>query len=213
MEQGLSIVPQLDQVVITLADQAKKFLEYAEARQVIDAESSKDATRDLGLIANTKKAIEAKRQEFVGPLNTQLKEFNDFFKTISGPITVADQVTRSKVLAYNAEIERKRSEAERIDQEKLRLAQEEGALTGEHTVDLTSVDKPEATPDRVRTDVGMSSKMMIAKWEVEDLSLVPADYMMIDSAKVGKVVRASKGDITIPGIRIWLEPTLQVRSS
>jgi len=205
-------IPQLDKVVLSLSKQAQKYLEYAQNRIISDREGVKGATEDLSLIANTKKAIEAKRQDYVAPLNAQVKEYNAFFKTLTDPITEADQVTRRKVLDYNREIERQIQEAERIEAEKLKLAQDEMALKGEYTVDLAPVEKPDATPQRVQTDVGTASKMVVWKWEVEDKSLVPQDYLVIDATKVGQVVRASKGSVAIPGIRIFSEDILQVRS-
>ncbi len=212
-ERGLVLVavrPDLDEAVISLSTQANKYLIYAQGREIYTGDHIKDATRDLSLISNTKKAVETKRQEYVSPLNTQLKEISAFFKTLSDPIAEADKVTRRKVLDYNAEIERQRQEAKRIEDEKYRLAQEETELKGEHTVDLTPVDRPSETPDRVRTEVGMSSKMMVRKWELEDIHLVPEQYLKVDEVQIGKLVRA--GIKEIAGIKIWEEPTLQVRS-
>ena len=202
--------PETDVAVISLVEQANKYLEYAERRVVSDPESVKDATKDLSLIANTKRAIEKKRKEYVDPLNEQVKEINTFFKTLTEPITEADKITRNKVLDYNREIERQRQEAQRIEDEKFRLAQEEMKLKGEITVDLTPIEKPAETPNRVRTDVGLTSKMVIRKWELEDITKVPVEYLKVDEVAIGKLVRAGIKSIT--GIKIWEEETLQVRS-
>ena len=209
---GLAVKPNLDQAVISLSEQANKYLMYAEGREIFTAGHIEDATKDLSLIANTKKAIEAKRQEYVGPLNAQLKEINAFFKTLTDPITEADKVTRQKVLVYNAEVERQREEAERIENEKFKLAQDEMQLKGEHTVNLTPVDKPAATPDRVRTDVGMSSKMVVWKYEVVNFALLPDEYKLIDNATLNATVKKNHDSKVIPGVRIYPENTLQVRS-
>jgi len=52
--------------------------------------------------------------------------------------------------------------------------------------------------------------MKIWKFEVVDKALVPEDYKQVDMVKVGSVVRATKGTIAIPGIRIFSEDTLKV---
>ncbi len=50
--------------------------------------------------------------------------------------------------------------------------------------------------------------MKIKKWEVEDITKVPGEYLMVDTVAIGKLVRA--GIKSISGIRIWEEETLKV---
>lgn len=205
----IKISPDRDKTVVALLSEVTSILDWARKRTITNIDDVKDATNDLSLISKLKKAVEEKRQEYTIPLNDHIKAINGAFKLLTEPLTEADKLTRQKVLAYNAEIERQRQEAEAIEQEKLELARREALLKGgEITIDLSPLQRPEATPDRVRAEAGMLSKMMVRKWEVEDLSKVPLDYLMIDAAKVGKVVRA--GIPTIQGIRIWEEPTLRV---
>jgi len=202
--------PGNDVVVASLLEQATSMVDWAHKRTITNTEDVKDATNDLVLVANVKKAIEEKRKEYVDPLNAEVKEINAFFKQLSEPMGDADLITRHKVLAYNAEIERQRLEAEAIETQKLELAKRETELKGEHTVDLSPVVAPEATPDIVRTNVGSASKMTVKKWEIEDIGLVSIDLLMVDAGKVTKLVKAGIG--SIDGIKIWEEPTLQVRS-
>lgn len=202
--------PDQDVVVASLLEQVTSMVRWAHKRAIINSQDVKDATNDLVLIANAKKAIEDKRKEYVDPLNAEVKEINAFFKQLSEPMGDADLITRHKVLAYNAEVERQRQEAEAIEAQKLELAKRETALKGEYTVDLAPVEAPEATPAVVRTDVGSTSKMMVKKWELEDISQVPVDLLLVDAGKITKLVKAGIG--AIAGIRIWEEPTLQVRS-
>jgi len=207
----IKVSPGTDEAVVALLNEVTSILGYAHQRTIANADNVKDATNDLSMMAKLKKAVEEKRKEYTDPLNEHVKSINNAFKLLTDPLAEADRITRQKVLAYNAEIERQRQEAEAIEREKMELAKREATLkNGEITVDLTPVDKPEATPDRVRAEVGMTSKMMVSKWEVINLSIVPDEYKMIDATKVGNVVRASKGSIIIPGIRIWQEPTLRV---
>jgi len=204
----IQIEPGMNPDVVNLLEQVMSIKEYADKREIAKPEDVEDATNDLSEIQKLKRAIEEKRKEYTDPLNTHLKDVNNAFKLLSEPLEQANQVTRQKVLAYNAEIERKRQEAEAIEREKLELARRENELSGEHTVDLSPVDKPEDTPDRVRTGVGMTSKMTIRKWEVLDITQVPPEYLMVDAAKVTKQVKAGIG--AIAGIRIYEEPTLRV---
>lgn len=45
----------------------------------------------------------------------------------------------------------------------------------------------------------------IPKWKLINKSLVPAEYLALDTVKIGAVVRAAKGDIEIPGIEVYFE--------
>jgi hypothetical protein len=69
---------------------------------------------------------------------------------------------------------------------------------------------PAPAPAMIHTETGSSSFYKLPKWELVDKSLVPAEYLMVDAAKVTAVVKASKGTIVIPGIRIWMDDTLKV---
>jgi hypothetical protein len=40
--------------------------------------------------------------------------------------------------------------------------------------------------------------------------MVPAEYKIIDEIKLGKLIRALKGQVTIPGVRIFNQPIMSV---
>jgi len=205
----IRIEPGKSPDVVKLLNEVMIIKEYADKRVITGPEDVKDATNDLSSIAKLKKAVEEKRKEYVGPLNEHIKKINDTFKFLSEPLGQADQVTRHKVLAYNAEIERQRQEIEEVNRLAQEVARKQAELNnGEFTVDTTPVEAPAATPQRVRADEGMTSKMTIKKWELIDITLVPADLLMVDAAKITKLVKAGIGEIR--GIRIWDEPTLRV---
>ena len=189
-------------------EQVRGLLNYAEARTITCKEDSIGATNDLSMMANLKKALEERRKDYVKPLNDEVKTINNVFKTLTEPLDQADKLTRAKLLAYNAEQERLRQEAEAINQQKIELARREMVLKGEITVDTTPVVVPPEAPKHIRADAGMAGKSTIRKWEVEDFAQVPNEYKMVDAAKIGKVVRA--GIPSIPGIRIWTEDTLRI---
>jgi hypothetical protein len=49
------------------------------------------------------------------------------------------------------------------------------------------------------------------RYEVMDPAEVPREYLMIDHAKLGAVVRALKGAAPIPGVRMWPERTIAAK--
>ena len=206
----ININPGIDQAVIALQREISIIQQFADSRTITTAEDVKLATDDLSLIAKLKKAIEDKRKEYVGPINEHLKQVNDAFKLMAGPLESADRVTRGKVMEYRQKQEALRLEAEAINRQKEELAHREATFngTGEVTIDTTPVVVPPAPPAHVRTDVGTLGTMKVKKWEVEDITKVPAEYLQVDAVAVGKLVRA--GIKNIAGIRIWEEETLKI---
>lgn len=194
--------------IIVLCNEAFELREFAEARVITEVAHLTPATEDLSIIARLKKALEEKRKEYIKPLQDHVKAINDAFKFLMEPIEVADQVTRKKILAFQAEQERIRQEQERINALRIEAAKKEMELKGELTepVDLVEVI-PEA-PDRVETDLGASGMATIWKFEVVDFALLPDRFKMENATLIGKVVRA--GEREIPGVRIWSEKNLRV---
>ncbi len=50
------------------------------------------------------------------------------------------------------------------------------------------------------------------KWEVENPDLVPRSYLTIDEKKINQVVRIMKGQTNIPGIKVWKETQLRIKT-
>ena len=202
-------LPTPEMAILSLQSQAQQLLAYAERRVIISDNEAKVSTNDLSIIALAKKALEEKRKEYTTPLNDNLKYINNTFKLVSDPLNQADKITRDKILAYRAEQERKRKEAEEINRQKIELARREAELNnGEFTVDITPVEVAPVQPKHINAELGTAGQAMIRKWDVSNFSQVPDEYKMVDSTKIGKVVRA--GIPSIPGIKIWEEPTLRV---
>ena len=46
-------------------------------------------------------------------------------------------------------------------------------------------------------------------FKIVDASKIPADYLMPDEAKIGRVVKAMRGEIEIPGVMVWKEKAIR----
>lgn len=206
------VKPEQDTEVQSFYDQALKLAEYAEARDIAITEDLKPATDDLSIIAKVKKALEAKRKEFIQPLQDHIKAINDVFKRLMEPIEIADRVTRSKILAFQAEQDRIRREQEEINRKRQEAAEAEMKLKGELSESVNLVEVSPEAPKRVSTEMGTVGQRDNWKWEVVDFALVPDEYKMINSGILTPVVKASKGKIIIPGIRIFNEPIIAVNT-
>ena len=204
----IRVDPGADRVVVALRNEVAHLLGWAKTLEVRDVEGMKRATDDLTLLATLKRAIEDKRKEYIGPVNDHVKAINESFKSLAVPLEDADRITRGKILAYRREEERKIREAEEINRLREEAARREMELKGEITEPVGIVEVAPPPPSRVQTEVGSLGTTKTRKWEVEDITKIPPEYLAIDAARVGRVVRA--GIPSIPGIRIWEEEGLRV---
>lgn len=209
METALvRVKPELDNSVILLYQESCRLLDFAQVRIIRADDDVKAATDDLSIIARLKKAIEEKRRGYTGPINDHLKAVNAAFQEFTAPLTEADIITRQKVKDYRVEQERIRQEQERINRLRMEAAEAEMKLRDELTEPVDLVEVAPAPAEHYRTESGTLGTMKVRKWEVENLDLIPREYLMIDATKIGKVVRA--GIPSISGIRIWEEESLRV---
>lgn len=210
-ENTTAVAIASDPEIQKLHSEAVRLQEYAEARVIKSKEDLVPATNDLALIASLKKTFETRRREIIAPLQNQIKEINAAFESITLPILTADKVTRNKISEFQRAEDMRRQTAEEVNELRMTAAKKEAALNnGEISESVQLVDVPLEVPKKISTDLGSVGQRMVAKWETIDFSQVPDEYKMIDAAKVGKVVRA--GLRNIPGIRIWEEPTLVVKT-
>lgn len=208
----VNIEPKQDEAVLKLGSEAIRVWQYAQKLEVRTTEDVRHATEDLSLIANIRKQLEAKRKEFVAPLDEYRKSIQEKFKTISGPVDEADKLLRDKIGAYNQEqrrLQQAAAEAQAHIDEAKRIQQELTGRTGEVFEPLPDVEAPPAAPvQRVYTGTGSMTTRRNRKWSVLDFGALPDMYKMVDATKLGKIVRA--GIDEIPGVRIWEEEGLAI---
>ena len=203
------VKPEANTEVIAFYNQALSLRDFARARVIACNDDLKPANDDLILIRKVKKAMEEKRKDYLKPFQDHVKETNEAYKTLMEPIEEADKITASKMLAFDAEQERKRKEQERINAERMKLAQDEMKLNGELSESVNLIEVIEPLPKQVRTDMGSSGQRDNWTFAVVNFALVPDEYKMLDSTKVGKLVRA--GMRNIPGLNIFNKPSITVR--
>jgi len=209
----LVIKPEASTEVMPLYNEALKLLDYAEQRVITTAEDIKPATDDLSIISKLKKALKEKRKEYIQPLQSQVKTINDAFKVLMEPIEQADQLTRSRILAFQKAEDAKRAEEIRINDLRSEAAQRDAALHGgeiSESVNLVEVS-PEA-PKRVSTEMGTVGQRENWKWEVIDFSIVPDEYKVIDGAILTAIAKKHHDLKQIPGVRFYNEPIIAVNA-
>lgn len=207
----IHIKPEQDAKVIALYQEGMKLRDFAVTRIILTNDDLTPATNDLAIIKKTKNAIEELRKEYVNPIRHQLDTVNGTFKDFTAPLDEANTINRQKVQSYQAEVARQVAEAEAINRDKLDLARREMELKGEYTVDLSPTETPELRR-RVHAEMGSTSTQKNYKWEVDDISKIPREYLMPNHVLIGQVVRSSKGMMAIPGIRTWAEDAIRVNT-
>lgn len=75
----------------------------------------------------------------------------------------------------------------------------------------TSLPDPSFVPPPTALNKGSSIKKNY-KFEVMDEKKVPNQFRSIDLVKIGKYVRAMKDDAMIPGVRVWSEDSVSIRT-
>ncbi len=100
-----------------------------------------------------------------------------------------------------AEAEEKNVPVEDIPVEEIPEVEVVDVVEEEYSLDIFDVDVP-AVPVAKKIDTKGVIFVDVWKWELEDISKVPAEYLMVDTKKINGVVRSMKGDTKIPGIKI-----------
>ncbi len=157
-----------------------------------------DTQEDLGfaaeLLAEAKgktKALEEMRDSVVKPMNTALKNLRSWFKPALDALGQYERGLKTKIAEAHAKKHARQQEALK--------AAAVASMAGD--TETAAVAMEEATEQDFEPVKGLS---MRHTWDCEviDLDEVPREYMMMDVTKVKAVIRAHKGDVTIPGIRV-----------
>lgn len=191
---------------------------------IADEKSYNKAGEVIATLKKTLKEIETKRKSFTEPLNRVIKNINSEFKTMAEPIEKFIAEINSGMVTFYKQQEQKRilEEKKRIEEEnrlrkemeeklkkaKSEIKQQEIIIQTENKVQNIEVEK---TIDKsIETKSGNKVSMMkVRKFEIVDVSKIPVEYMIPDTAKIQKMVKAGINEIA--GIRIYEDYTSSVR--
>lgn len=143
--------------------------------------------KDISLeLAKISKALETTRQEYVRPALDEQKRINEFFKA---PIVALDDLSK-KIFNrvndfYREEIKK---ENERLAIEAKKLA--EDLLAGKPLTPITESSAFSST-----TPIPKVSETKYWDYEINDISKVPLEYLMVNHTKVDEAIRAGNREI------------------
>jgi hypothetical protein len=166
----------------------------------------------------------AKAHELHKSLLAEKKKFTE-------PLELAKKVIGQRVAIHVTALQEKRREAERVrlaaEDEARRLAEkavdkaeklEAGGNGGKAAKVIEEThDKVEAimaAAPEIPEEADTSGLVIREDWKfsIVDASLIPREYLVPDEKKIGRIVRALKGDANIPGVRVYSEKSTAVRS-
>lgn len=185
----------------------------AEALTVFDQVQYDEAAAFCKNVKTARGIIEKKRIFFVDPHRLVIKGFNDFFKSKILELDEIEQAIKKKMLKwYRAEQAIKEKQAEKIrigNQKKIDDHLEKVAAEPEIIQEAPELKSaPAALPQTSKTEKARATVAKVWKWELDDISKVPREYLVISPLAVYKAVRA--GVRAIPGIRQWQDDSLGV---
>lgn len=142
---------------------------------------------------------------------------NKFFE----PLVKIERIVKGKLLSWQQTQEQKRraeearlAELQRKEAEKLaeraRKAEEAGKAEKAEDLRQQALEKETFVPTvapTVEKVSGITTKT-IWKFEIINKDIIPRDYLTPDLEKIGQVARATKGTLTILGIKIYSEETI-----
>lgn len=176
--------------IATIEAEAGEIATEVVGLKVTDQESFVEAAGILVEVKTRLKVVEAERKKIAGPLYQAWKASNDFFTRVSSRLLSAELELKGKVAAYH-DLARKREAA----------AIAALATATDHAGSAMALVAASAPVVK-----GVATKSVL-DWSVEDSSLVPDAYWVLDEKRIGADVRAGA---QIPGIRTVMKTSVAV---
>lgn len=156
----------------------------ARALTLTTPEDVTHATSLLEAVKNAKKALTTRREEITRPLMAGLASTRALFKPIEGTLLSAEEIVKSKMLAYTLIEDEKKARVH------ARLAK--GSLKQETA--LAKLEEIGSVKMKTRT---------LTKVRITDESLIPREYLVPNMTFITNAVLHD--GITVPGVEMYKE--------
>lgn len=184
--------------ITIIEKEVNPIVKTAEALVIKDAQGMNNAVELLSQVNKNLDRVTAEEDKVVKPLKEALKAEQGRWKPVKTMLEAARDAIRSTMSKYQTEQNRIKAEAEA----KLAARVEKGTMKLETAVrKVAEIDTPAQS---VATDAGMVKYRTVMKLHVEDASLVPREYLVIDEAAIKTALKAG---IAVPGARLVEEQT------
>ncbi len=133
-------------------------------------------------------ALEERRTRITAPMNAALREVNAIFRPTLNALENAETKLKAKIGLYT-------------------LKANEAAIAAQAEVAAGNLSVAYLAP--VENVKGVSVKPSLS-YALEDLSMVPLEYLMLDHTKVIRALKGQDADFKIPGLSIEVVPTVRL---
>lgn len=180
------------------------------------AEEYANSAEALKKVHSAEKNISERRLSITRKMDAAKKEIMDLFKV---PEKYCSEI-KSAISTKRVEYQREQDRIRREEEERIRKLQEAEAKKLEaRAAKLKSEGRAEELrqeAEQIRDTAPVTSVAPVEKsagvktitnykFEITDASKIPAEYLIPDEQKIGRVVRATRGEITIPGVKVYTE--------
>ncbi len=181
-----------------LQTQSSNLLDAVQFVTINNDEELEEANGILRKIATLRRAAKAHFEGLKKPFNDAMANLRKKEKEFLEPMLNGEAVIKNLIVQYNtkrdAEIQEAQKELDQISSE-----MSDSGLSVLPSVKLENPDL-QGTHFRKRYD-----------FEIVDVNLIPREYLVVDTAAIGKVVRALKDKTNIPGIKVVIKQDIVTR--
>lgn len=215
IDQNVESLPQVQAVTGEISE----LEQFAASYQITTDVEYTAGAADLQRVKAAQKRLEETRTAITGPMNAALKRVNEFFRAPADKLVTVERTIKSRLVAYADEQERQRREAQlkadeaaRKEREKLEAQAAKAAAAGKtekaEQLEVRAATVVAPVVNREPPKIAGITTREVWKFEITDPAQVPREYLVVDEARVRKVVQALKGDTRIAGVRVYSERAL-----
>lgn len=172
---------------------------------VITDDATYDAAMEIHDTVKVRvKAIEDHRKSITAPINDALGRINDEHKRAKAPLDAIVKLLNDRGSRFIDERAARKAAEDRRAAETLARRQakaaEQAMERGEEVTPIVAAPAPPsvAVPEKTsRTETTTGTWREVVTFKVVDESLLPREYLVPDSVKIGKVVKAG---VEVPGV-------------
>jgi hypothetical protein len=178
----------------------EKAMGYATVQ---NAETEIEAVKFLGRIKDNIKIVDNQYTFLTAPLKKHIKAIKEEFDKITDPLEQAQNIVKESIRSWRESDTFKALEAERISLEnQARIAVDGNDLDALQSLSIAHGDISALAPKTVRTEEANMHMRSSWKFEIEDETLIPKEYLMPDEKKIRMAIKEGK---TIAGVKSWKE--------
>jgi len=180
-----------------------------EMAKVMDSVSEANAVDFLVQIKKMSKSVDDQRSFLVKPLNDHVKDINGKFKPFLAALSDAETIVKKGMSDYRQSEEFKALEEKRqtLEQEG-HLAVQEGDVKALEEIGKAHQEASLAAPKSVQSEGGKAHFRMVKRFEIENASIVPREFLAPDEKKIKSAIEAGA---IIEGVKVWEEKLVVIR--